>query len=173
MKLILQCSLFQKSIIFYFILDTYCIDETRVILKWPSDHQNDYIHANWTQSMPEMNKDVICTQGPTEKTIDDFWRMIWQEKCICIIMLCSVIEGGKKKCEQYWPLKPGEKMTCAGLEIINKQTEKIAADCGYTHLLIVGTGHDGGRREHFVNHLLWSGWPDKGVPATSTGILRL
>lgn len=27
-----------------------------------------------------------------------------------ILMLCSVIEGGKKKCEQYWPLKVGEKV---------------------------------------------------------------
>lgn len=43
-------------------------------------------------------------QGPMEKTVDDFWRMIWQEKCKSIVMLCNVMECGKQKCEQYWPL---------------------------------------------------------------------
>uniref|UniRef100_A0AC34GBG0 Protein-tyrosine phosphatase n=1 Tax=Panagrolaimus sp. ES5 TaxID=591445 RepID=A0AC34GBG0_9BILA len=88
-------------------------------------------------------------------------------------MLCGIMENGKKKCEQYWPLKHGEKMSVAGLEIINKQTENIAPDCIYTHLLVIGHGSDGGKREHFVNHLMWTGWPDRGVPSTSTGILRL
>uniref|UniRef100_A0A914Z604 Tyrosine-protein phosphatase domain-containing protein n=1 Tax=Panagrolaimus superbus TaxID=310955 RepID=A0A914Z604_9BILA len=80
--------------------DTFCLEDTRVILKWPEGNSMDYIHANWVQNLPEMSKDIICTQGPTEKTLDDFWRMIWQEKCICIIMLCGIMESGKKKYEQ-------------------------------------------------------------------------
>lgn len=27
-----------------------------------------------------------------------------------ILMLCQVMEGGRKKCEQYWPAKPGDKV---------------------------------------------------------------
>uniref|UniRef100_A0AC34RT02 Tyrosine-protein phosphatase domain-containing protein n=1 Tax=Panagrolaimus sp. JU765 TaxID=591449 RepID=A0AC34RT02_9BILA len=27
--------------------DVICIDETRVVLKWPPENPNDYIHANW------------------------------------------------------------------------------------------------------------------------------
>lgn len=40
--------------------------------------------------------------------MEDFWRMVWQESCRSIIMLCNVIECGKKKCEQYWPAEEGE-----------------------------------------------------------------
>lgn len=55
-----------------------------------------------------MEKEIICTQGPMPSTTEDFWRMVWQEKCVAIIMLCRVIENGKKKCEQYWPLEADE-----------------------------------------------------------------
>ncbi len=29
--------------------------------------------------------------------------MVWQEKCSVIVMLTNTVEGGKVKCEQYWP----------------------------------------------------------------------
>ena len=51
---------------------------------------------------------VGCLQGPTDKTTDDFWRMIWQTKARSIVMLCNTVEQGKKKCEQYWPANAGE-----------------------------------------------------------------
>ena len=41
--------------------------------------------------------------GPTKKTIVDFWRLIWQERPQCVVMVTNVVEGGKTKCEQYWP----------------------------------------------------------------------
>ncbi|KAK6047614.1 Protein-tyrosine phosphatase [Cooperia oncophora] len=82
--------------------EVFCVDTTRVILTWPAG-MNDYINANWVSSV-EKPKKFICTQGPMDKTIDDFWRMIWQEKCRSIVMLCNLTECGKQKCEQYWPL---------------------------------------------------------------------
>ena len=32
-------------------------------------------------------KAYIVTQGPTETSIGDFWRMVWQEKASCIVMV--------------------------------------------------------------------------------------
>ncbi|VDL67914.1 unnamed protein product [Nippostrongylus brasiliensis] len=82
--------------------EVFCIDATRVVLNWPPG-MSDYINANWVDSVDKQKK-FICTQAPTNKTLDDFWRMIWQEKCKSIVMLCNIMECGKQKCEQYWPL---------------------------------------------------------------------
>uniref|UniRef100_A0A1I8AK35 Protein-tyrosine-phosphatase n=1 Tax=Steinernema glaseri TaxID=37863 RepID=A0A1I8AK35_9BILA len=153
--------------------DQICLDKTRVVLQWPPSSKNDYIHANWVRGLPDTQKDIICTQGPLTSTREDFWRMIWQEKCAVIIMLCAVTECGKNKCDQYWPLKAGDKLSILGLTITNLGVEQSGNELAYTRLNISGTGRDGGKRDHLVNHVLWTGWPDKGVPATSTGALKL
>jgi hypothetical protein len=28
-------------------------------------------------------------------TVTDFWRMVWEHRCSCIMMLCQCEEGGK------------------------------------------------------------------------------
>ncbi|RCN45552.1 Protein-tyrosine phosphatase [Ancylostoma caninum] len=81
--------------------DVFSTDETRVVLSWPPG-ENDYIHANWVCGS-DVPKKFICTQAPTRNTVEDFWRMIWQERCKSIVMLCNIMECGRKKCEQYWP----------------------------------------------------------------------
>ena len=45
------------------------------------------------------SKRYIATQGPNERTVIDFWRLVWQEGVSVIVMLTNVIEGGKVKCE--------------------------------------------------------------------------
>ena len=37
------------------------------------------------------------------KTVVDFWRLVWQEKLVIVVMVTNLKEGSKSKCEQYWP----------------------------------------------------------------------
>ena len=41
--------------------------------------------------------------GPLPKTLVDFWRLVWQEKPLTIVMVTNLKEGTKRKCQQYWP----------------------------------------------------------------------
>ena len=34
------------------------------------------------------NSLFIATQLPMKNTVNDFWKMIWQEKCGTIVLLC-------------------------------------------------------------------------------------
>lgn len=41
--------------------------------------------------------------GPTDKTVVDFWRLVWQVRAPTIVMITNLIEGTRVKCSQYWP----------------------------------------------------------------------
>ena len=47
----------------------------------------------------------IATQGPLEKTIEDFLLMCVEYDVQFIVMLCNVEEEGREKCAKYWDRK--------------------------------------------------------------------
>lgn len=65
-----------------------------------------------SQSLLKPNA-YIVTQGPTEETVFDFWRMVWQENVSCIVMLTKTFDFTKVMCVQYWPASK-EKDECYG-----------------------------------------------------------
>lgn len=65
---------------------------------------DDYINASHIDfRIGQQQLHYIATQGPLPGTIDDFWQMVWEQKVDVIAMLTREIEGGKVKCDPYWP----------------------------------------------------------------------
>lgn len=93
-----------------------CRDSTRVVLRYPSEAEGDFIHANYVKGGPLFNQ-FIVTQAPMDNTIGDFWRMVWQEQSPYIFMLTSRKE--KQRCARYWPRTAGSSMIYHGLKIYN------------------------------------------------------
>ena len=128
--------------------DVVCLDETRVKLvvdKQKSNNEvelneinsddddededdsferNDYIHANYVDGYKQ-NRAYICTQGPLEETVGDFWLMIWQQSVLTIAMTTKVIEQRKLKCAQYWPLEKDDVLEIDDFVIKNKDIEDL------------------------------------------------
>ncbi|XP_040357320.1 receptor-type tyrosine-protein phosphatase kappa isoform X3 [Ixodes scapularis] len=78
-------------------------DHSRVILsKLPDVDHSDYINANYVPGY-NCSRKYIATQGPKSSTVPDFWRMVWEEGCCKVVMLSSLKEQEKTKCEKYWP----------------------------------------------------------------------
>ena len=51
--------------------------------------------ANNAQGYRAAIKQYIATQGPLTGTIEDFWRLVWEQRCSTIVMLTNLVEGGK------------------------------------------------------------------------------
>jgi len=149
--------------------DVLCRDDTRVVLKWPPGSTNDYIHANWVSTHGEKN--FICSQAPTEKTVDDFWRLIWENKCRAIVMLCNIMEKGRKKCELYYPEKQEDPAITTSSNITIKNLGSTALEKILTVSILEVTVE--GSEKFNVRHYFWNSWPDLGVPSNIMACLRL
>lgn len=86
--------------------DIKAYDQTRVRLSERMingfSSGSDYINANFVLGYKE-RKRFICAQGPMDGTINDFWRMIWEQHLEIIVMLTNLEEYNKAKCAKYWP----------------------------------------------------------------------
>lgn len=89
----------------------------------PEDICSDYINANYVDGYKQKNA-FISTQGPLPKTYGDFWRMVWEQQCVVVVMTTRCLERGRPKCGQYWPLGEEEAAEYGHFEIINLTTEQ-------------------------------------------------
>ena len=130
---------------------------------------SDYIHANFVDGYKQKNA-YISTQGPLDETVDDFWRMVWQESVLVIAMTTKVIEQRKIKCAQYWPLDEGETMQIDNdsFEIRNERVDDLD-DYRVSRLILK---HSPSGQSRTVVHCQFMSWPDHGVPKTASHILE-
>uniref|UniRef100_A0A3Q3RGE2 Tyrosine-protein phosphatase non-receptor type 9 n=1 Tax=Mastacembelus armatus TaxID=205130 RepID=A0A3Q3RGE2_9TELE len=146
--------------------DVLCLDQSRVRLCQHSDDEDetsDYINASFMDGYKRSNA-YIATQGPLPKTFSDFWRMVWEQMVLIIVMTTRVVERGRVKCGQYWPLEEG-RTEQYGYFLVRNTHIQVFQDFKLSHLELYNTQ----RRE--VCHYLYVSWPDFGVPKSASAML--
>uniref|UniRef100_A0A673C640 Tyrosine-protein phosphatase non-receptor type 9 n=1 Tax=Sphaeramia orbicularis TaxID=375764 RepID=A0A673C640_9TELE len=149
--------------------DVLCLDQSRVRLCQlcdDEDETSDYINASFMDGYKRSNA-YIATQGPLPKTFVDFWRMVWEQMVLIIVMTTRVVERGRVKCGQYWPLEEG-KTEQHGYFLVRNTHIQVFQDFKLSHLELYNT-QSGERREVF--HYLYVSWPDFGVPKSASAML--
>ncbi|CAJ1052153.1 tyrosine-protein phosphatase non-receptor type 9 isoform X1 [Xyrichtys novacula] len=150
--------------------DVLCLDHSRVRLCQPCDDEDDetsdYINASFMDGYKRGNA-YIATQGPLPKTFGDFWRMVWEQMVLIIVMTTRVVERGRVKCGQYWPLEEG-RTEQHGYFLVRNTHIQAFQDFKLSHLELYNT-QSGETRE--VYHYLYLSWPDFGVPKSASAML--
>ncbi|XP_062547580.1 receptor-type tyrosine-protein phosphatase kappa isoform X2 [Armigeres subalbatus] len=101
-------------------------DYNRVVLgKFENIPDTDYVNASYVDSLLKPNA-YIVTQGPTEETVLDFWRMVWQENCSAIVMLTKTFDFTKVMCVQYWPPNREKEEIYGDIHITVQTEEELA-----------------------------------------------
>lgn len=133
-------------------------NHSRVVLS--GDESQDYINASFIDGIkPDV---YIASQGPFKNTVNDFWRMIWEQDSNSIIALTNITELGKIKCVQYWP----EKESTFGKIHVKMLNAELFADYIIRHLSME---KDGVIKK--VKQYHFTSWPDHGVPRYPTQLL--
>ncbi|KAL0489769.1 PTPN18 [Acrasis kona] len=134
------------------------------------EKSNDYINANFIPSTQLGSRtSYIVTQGPLDKTIGDFWNMIWQYDVPVVVMLASEIETGRIKCAKYWlddgfksfPLRSAVRVEGA-LTVHHVSTQNPSRD-----IILRKVKLESQNDEKSVALLQYTGWPDHGVPSST------
>nr|DBA14996.1 TPA: hypothetical protein GDO54_004263 [Pyxicephalus adspersus] len=128
---------------------------------------SDYINASYIDGYKEKNK-FIAAQGPKQDTVNDFWRMVWEQKSATIVMLTNLKERKEDKCYQYWP-----DQGCWIYGNIRVSVEDVIVLVDYTiRKFCIQPVHDGCKAPRLVTQLHFTSWPDFGVPFTPIGMLK-
>lgn len=122
------------------------------------DQTHSYINAN---EVTIGDLTILASQAPTRKTVNDHWQMIVQKGVSNIQILTGIVEGGKKKAEQYWP-EENQTIEYGNVKVTTTKKEDIPG--GHCFTLSVQDGN-GDPREVKIFHFLK--WPDHGVPEST------
>lgn len=136
---------------------------TRVHLtQLPDDRGSDYINANFVTNFFK-NKAWIASQGPTQRTLAAFVRMLWEYKVPAVVMLTRLKEGTKAKCEPYFPAKLNATIAFERIEVTLKKSER--KDGYVENVLMLSRGAE----KRIVTQFWYTSWPDHGVPTNDEG----
>ncbi len=100
----------------------------------------DYIHANYVEGYHRL-REYICAQAPKDETAVDFWRMVWQETTVVVVMLTRLIELKRVKCSPYFAEEVGEEKQFGPFHVKTTAKEKYPIAETQQNILERGTGH--------------------------------
>ena len=149
--------------------DVWPYDDTRVSLV----SENDYINANFVKvQIPDGScLKYIAAQGPLDHTVEDFWRMIYDQKISHVIMVTALKERDIRKCAKYWP-EINNPTPTGGNEFIIDCTSEQQNDEGFTTRNLTLRK---GRESTVVRDVIqcqFHDWPDHGVPQGTGNFLK-
>lgn len=164
--------------------DVLPVEATRIKLAPRADEPgSDYINANQVvDPTPPSHGDTnhyICAQAPLQNTLNDFWRMVWEQEVCMIVVLMRLAENGKVKGHRYWPKRSKRILQFSDITVTlvkgkhfpHRTDELHDAKRDQTTIRVLELKRGSERRN--IVQLHFKDWPDFGVPESTEPIRNL
>lgn len=127
------------------------------------DECSDYINANYMPGFSS-KREFIAAQGPMKSTIEDFWRMLWEQQVTTVVMVTNLQENGREKCAEYWPSER-EPIFYGDIQV------QMISESQLNYYIIRILEVKMGERKRMLKHLHFIAWPDFGCPENTAVLL--
>ncbi|KAJ8040302.1 Receptor-type tyrosine-protein phosphatase kappa [Holothuria leucospilota] len=134
-----------------------------------SDARSDYINASYIKNQ-QGKTSFIAAQGPQEGTVDDFWKMVWQENVETIVMVTDNVEKNKLLCDTYWPKKVHTSKVFDNITVLLIESTTYTAHEIRKLNLLKGKHKT---EVHTVTQIHVHSWPYGGVPKEPASLISI
>ncbi|KFY30481.1 hypothetical protein V493_01876 [Pseudogymnoascus sp. VKM F-4281 (FW-2241)] len=153
--------------------DIFVWKNNRVKLHVPEE-MNDYINASpitMKSNRTPLQSKYIAMQGPKQSTTDHVWRMAWHELASPAVIIMLTDDKGYP----YFPTTASQTLPMTTLDEFGDDLQgtitctgdaTLSAD-GATEIRKLVMRVDGEPDEKIIWHLLYTQWPDFGIPAAN------
>jgi netrin-G3 ligand len=136
----------------------------------PDSSKQGYINATFLDGYRQL-KAFITTQTPLKETIQDFWQMIWEQKCHAIITLGELIDNEKELSVQYWPSGDGETKQYGTVTVKLVSEDSVNSDYVARKLKIWRENKEEESRS--ITQFHYTNWPEGGCPGNAGSLIEL
>ncbi|CAH3121816.1 unnamed protein product, partial [Porites lobata] len=112
--------------------------------------------------------EYIAAQDCLPTTVEDFWKMTFQENSRIIVMITKEVQRGRNKCTRYWPDPDTTKYVGPYHVRYMKETEYTEYTLREFELTSID---DPIPRTIYQFH--YTGWPDHGIPKDPSPVLHI
>ena len=151
--------------------DIFVWKNNRVKLHVPAS-MNDYINASpITMRSPRssLQSKYIAMQGPKQSTADHVWRMAWHELASPGVIVMLTDEKGypyfPTEASQTLPINASDEFDDGFIGTVTCEGDAELSADGATEIRKLVLRVEGEEEEKVIWHLLYTEWPDFGIPA--------
>eukprot|EP01091_Cochliopodium_minus_P003944 TRINITY_DN13882_c0_g1_i1.p1 TRINITY_DN13882_c0_g1~~TRINITY_DN13882_c0_g1_i1.p1 ORF type:complete len:464 (+),score=131.01 TRINITY_DN13882_c0_g1_i1:27-1418(+) len=134
------------------------------------EEEERYINANYIKGTHQSNSVFIATQAPLEKTLPEFFEMVWQSNSKVIVALTSLVENKTVKMFPYWPSSSKKPLIVSHFEISICEENQFENNIVIRKMSVKNICSSIVREIYQVHY---SGWPDNDVPDHPISLIQI